>query len=186
MQEQRTVRLLRVVGLRSLTFFSKSRYQGARVKSPAFELFPDGPPQKPDVQIHETSDEVSLTSGSLTARINRRQGSFGIDFLANGPDSSRVLTSSGRKAQVSALTLIVSPATHSWFLSARPSLTYHTNGPSILPQTLAAWRLIARLIQGRTWTLTMSATFSTSWRCPQVNSYTGLGSSSDRLSRTDR
>lgn len=73
--------------------------QGAYIKGPDAELFPDGAPPKPNVNINQTEDDVTIEAGSLTAKITTKQYAYGIEFQST--DSKKLLTSSGYKAQVS-------------------------------------------------------------------------------------
>ncbi|KAF8607761.1 alpha-glucosidase [Ceratobasidium sp. AG-I] len=79
-------------------------FAGKKKLGPNFELFPDGAPTKPKLQINKSETGTSLVSGGLTARVATQAvtmngistNSYYIDFL--GKDG-RLLTSAGPKSQ---------------------------------------------------------------------------------------
>ncbi|QRW15933.1 glycoside hydrolase family 31 protein [Rhizoctonia solani] len=81
-----------------------THFAGQKKKGPEFELFPDGAPTKPNIQITKSETGTSFTSGGLTARVATQAvtmngiatNSYYIDFL--GKDG-RLLTSAGPKSQ---------------------------------------------------------------------------------------
>lgn len=56
-------------------------HRGYLDNGPHFELFPDGQPAKPDTKCDTSNpDSVTFTSGSLSAAVNAKEFSYGIEF----------------------------------------------------------------------------------------------------------
>ncbi|KZT57348.1 glycoside hydrolase family 31 protein [Calocera cornea HHB12733] len=75
-----------------------THFTGQEPGYPSFELFPDGapPPSKPSIKTSSDGDTIHLSSGPLTARINKPSQQFSIDFLS---PSQELLTSALPKSQ---------------------------------------------------------------------------------------
>ena len=73
-----------VIGVRMV------HHKGERVMPPSFEL---APPDRHEVSIEDGAQAATITSGALTARVQKTGG-----WLVEFRDGDRVLTSSGRRA----------------------------------------------------------------------------------------
>ena len=67
-----------------------AHHKGQTKHDPRFELNT----QPVNIQIDETDEHISYTSGSLTARVNKAAHSWGIEFISDG----KTLTSTGFRA----------------------------------------------------------------------------------------
>ncbi|MGC9521233.1 MAG: alpha-xylosidase [Anaerolineae bacterium] len=71
-----------------------AHHKSGRHRGPDFDLQP-GPP--PPVEIKDGEDAATLTSGDLTVRVDKGEG-WHVDFIGEGSDGPRVLTTSGWRA----------------------------------------------------------------------------------------
>jgi alpha-D-xyloside xylohydrolase len=69
-------------------------HKGGRDVGPAFEIFGE---DVSDVEISTTQEAATLTSGKLTARVEKA-GDWQVEYVGHGADGDRVLTRSGWRA----------------------------------------------------------------------------------------
>lgn len=68
--------------------------QGVKPLGPDFELFPDGAPAPPKVDLSQTDETATLKSGGLEVRVNKKPYSFALDFIRKDGSGKDVVVTS--------------------------------------------------------------------------------------------